>query len=139
MTVRDTRELLLAPRLEASRAAELLAPYNLTDFEKADASIQAAAGNPGERLLFAEILEDFLNCVALAASPDQAVTYFERFSRSVSSKAYLFTYLRNSKQALEILARCLGGSVYMAEILIRDPHLFFWVTDTQILHGRRAQ
>ncbi len=137
MVARDIRELLLAPRLEPARAAELLSPFRLTDFEKADASIQAAAGEPGERLLFAEILEDFLNCVALAANPDQAVTYFERFTSSVSSKAHLFTYLRNSKQALEILARCLGGSVYMAEILIRDPHLFYWVTDTEILHGSR--
>ena len=139
MIVRDIRELLLAPRLEPARAAALLAPYHLTDFEKADSSIQAAAGDPGERILLAEILEDFLNCVALAANPDQAVTYFERFSSSVASKAHLFTYLRNSKQALEILAKCLGGSVYMAEILIRDPHLFYWVTDTQILNGSRDQ
>src|SRR6185503_19352445 len=103
MVARDIRELLLAPRLEPARAAELLAPYRLTDFEKADANIQAAAGEPGERLLFAEILEAFLHCVALAANPDQAVTYYERFTSSVLSKAHLFTYLRNSKQALEIL------------------------------------
>lgn len=135
----DIKDLLLAPRLEMPQVADLLAPYGLKDFLKADANLQATAGDPSERLLLADILDELLACVAASANPDQALNYFERFARATANRAHLFTYLKNSKQALEILARCLGGSVYMAEILIRDPHHFYWVTDPQILHSTRRK
>src|SRR5215831_15511217 len=105
----DVKELLLAPRLDPQRVAELLSPYGLKDFQKADANLQAAAGNPDERLLLAEILEDLMTFVASAADPDQALTRFERFTRAAANKPHLFTHLRNSKQAMEILAKTLGG------------------------------
>jgi glutamate-ammonia-ligase adenylyltransferase len=67
------------------------------------------------------------------------LTYFERFAEASSSKAHLFTYLKNSRQSLDILTKSLGGSAYMAEILIRDPHHFYWVTDPQILNRIRRK
>src|SRR5689334_5373185 len=106
----DIRDLLLAPRLERPQVADLLAPYGLKDFLKADANLQAAAGDPTERLLLAEILDELLVCVAGSANPDQALTYFDRFVSASTNRAHLFSYLKNSKQALEILAKCLGGS-----------------------------
>jgi glutamate-ammonia-ligase adenylyltransferase len=135
----DIKELLLAPRLDPHRVIELLAPYGLKDFHKADANLQAAAGNPDERLLLAEILEDLMASVASAADPDQALTRFDRFTRAAANKPHLFTYLRNSKQAMEILAKTLGGSSYMAEILIRDPHHFYWVSDPDNLNSSRTK
>jgi glutamate-ammonia-ligase adenylyltransferase len=139
MGTMDVRDLLLASRLDSSHVAALLTPYGLTDCDKADANLQAAAGEPGERLLLAEILADLLESVSGSANPDQALTYFERFAAAASSRAHLFTYLKNSRQSLDILAKSLGGSAYMAEILIRDPHHFYWVTDPQILHRVRRK
>jgi glutamate-ammonia-ligase adenylyltransferase len=139
MTMNDIRDLLLAPKLDPARIAELLAPYGLTDFEKADANLQATAGAPAERLLLAEILPDLLECVADSANPDQALTHFESFSRASSNKAYLFRYLVHSKQSLEVLVKSLGGSTYMSEILIRDPHIFYWVTEPGILQKPRLK
>jgi glutamate-ammonia-ligase adenylyltransferase len=135
----DIKDLLLAPRLEKPQVADLLAPYGLKDFQKADANLQAMAGEPGERLLLAEILEDLLVSARGSANPDQALNYFERFVRATANKAHLYSYLRNSKQAIEIIAKCFGGSVYMAEILIRDPHHFYWVTDPEILSKPRKK
>ena len=135
----DVRDLLLASRLDATRVADLLASYGVADFEKADANLQSAAGNPGERLLLAEILPDLMSCVSGSANPDQALTYFERFTSATANRATLFTHLKNSRQALDILAKSLGGSTYMAEILIRDPHHFYWVTDPQILNRIRRK
>jgi glutamate-ammonia-ligase adenylyltransferase len=137
MADRDIKELLLATQLDAQRVAELLAPYGIKDFEKSDANLQAAAGDVSERLLLAEILEDLMVNVGTSANPDQALIRFERFA-AATNKAHLFTYLRNSKQAMEILAKSLGGSAYMAEILIRDPHLFYWVAEPEILNRTRS-
>ncbi len=139
MAESDIRDLLLAARLEKPQVADLLAPYGLKDFQKADANLQSMAGEPGERLLLAEILEDVLVSVRGSANPDQALTYFERFAAATANKSHLYAYLKNSKQAIDIVAKCLGGSVYMAEILIRDPHHFYWVTDPQILSKPRKK
>src|SRR3954471_22246343 len=90
MGMMDVRDLLLASRLDSSHVAALLTPFGLTDFEKADANLQTAAGEPSERLLLAEILADLLESVSGSANPDQALTYFERFAAAASSRAYLF-------------------------------------------------
>ncbi len=138
MGTADLKELLLAPQLDAPRVAELLAPYGIKDWPKADANLQRTAGDPDQRLLLAEIINDLMANVALSADPDQALTRLERFAAQ-TNKAHLFTYLRNSKQAMEILAKTLGGSSYMAEILIRDPHHFYWVTDPDTLKRMRTK
>jgi [glutamine synthetase] adenylyltransferase / [glutamine synthetase]-adenylyl-L-tyrosine phosphorylase len=139
MSALNIKDLLLAPQLDRQAADQLLAPFGLKDTAKADVNLQAAAADPSERPLLAEILEDLLVCVSQSADPDQALTYFDRFSRSGLNKAQLFSYLRASPKALEILLRSLGGSTYMAEILIRDPQLFYWVTDSQILRRPRTK
>src|SRR5262245_55694144 len=135
----DIKDLLLAPRLDRQQVAALLSPYRFNDTAKADANLQALAADPSDRQLVATILEDLLTCVSLSADPDQALNYFERFARAALNKVQLLSYLQQSPQALDILARTLGASPYMAEILIRDPQHFYWVTAPNILHSRRKK
>jgi glutamate-ammonia-ligase adenylyltransferase len=139
MTPLNVKDLLLAPRLDRLQVAALLSPYGFKDPAGADANLQAMADDPSERQLLADILEELLVCVAQSADPDQALNYLERFARAALNKTRLFSYLKDSPHTLEILARTLGGSSYMAEILIRDPHHFYWVTDPQILYSDRKK
>ena len=132
-------DLLLAPELDRQTVADLLRPYGLRDPVKADANLQAIAANPAERHLLSAILQELLDCVSRSADPDQALTYLERFSSAALNKSQLLSYLRSSPQAMEVLIRCLGGSPYMSEILIRDPQLFYWVSDPGVLHHRRRK
>ena len=134
----NVKDLLLAPHLDREDVARLLSPYGFKDPWKADANLQALAGDPSERQLLADILDNLLTSIALAADSDQALTYIERFSQAALNKTRLFSYLKDSPRTHEILARTMGGSPYMAEILIRDPHHFYWVTDEDILdHARK--
>src|SRR5688572_6379913 len=140
MTSANVKDLLLAPRLDRLQVSALLSPYGFKDPPKADANLQAMAADPAERQLLAEILEELLVCVSHSADPDQALTYFERFGCAALNKTRLFSYLKDSPRTLDILSRTLGGSPYMAEILIRDPHHFYWVTDPLILDcGRKKR
>jgi [glutamine synthetase] adenylyltransferase / [glutamine synthetase]-adenylyl-L-tyrosine phosphorylase len=139
MTPLNVKDLLLAPRLDRSEAAALLGPYRFKDPVKADANLQAIAADPSERELLADILQELLNSIAQSADPDQALNYLDRFARAAIHKTRLFSYLKDSPQAMDILARTLGGSPYMAEILIRDPHHFYWVTDPRILPNVRRK
>src|SRR5688572_5984515 len=124
MTTLKITDLLLAPRLDKQQVKALLRPYGFSDPEKADANLQAMADDPSERQLLAGILEDLLVCISQSADPDQALNYLERFARAALNKTQLFSYFRDAPGTMEILAKTLGGSAYMAEILIRDPHHF---------------
>src|SRR5262245_24805435 len=137
MTPLNIKDLLLAPRLDPSQVISLLSPYGFKEPDKADANLQALADDAPARLLLADILEELLDNVSQSADPDQALNYFERFARAVVNKIHLFSYLKNSPRTLEILAKTFGGSPYMAEILIRDPHYLYWVTDPQVLSSVR--
>src|SRR5262245_40023448 len=135
----NIRDLLLAPRLDRAQVADLLRPYGIKDPSKADANLQAAATDPTDRELLADLLEDLLVCVSQSADPDQSLNYFERFARAALNRAQLFNYLQESPRTLEVLMRTLGASSYMAEILIRDPQHFYWLTDPQILSSGRKK
>jgi glutamate-ammonia-ligase adenylyltransferase len=139
MAALNIKDLLLAPQLDRQMVTALLQPYGLRDIARADAHLQTVAADPSERELLAEILSELLTSVSQSANPDQAIVYFERFATASLNKPQLFAYLRDFPQAIEILIKSLGGSSYMAEILIRDPQLFYWVTDPQILSRPRTK
>jgi [glutamine synthetase] adenylyltransferase / [glutamine synthetase]-adenylyl-L-tyrosine phosphorylase len=133
------KDLLLAPRLDRKDVGALLSPFGFRYPERADANLQAMANDPADRQLLANIVEDLLACASKSADPDQSINYLERFARAALNRTRLFSYLADSPQTLEILTRALGGSPYMAEILIRDPQHFYWVTDPNILKRSRRK
>jgi len=139
MTQPVIRDLLLASRLDQKQVTALLAPFGFKYPERADTNLQAMADDPAARQALADILEELLACASRSADPDQSINYLERFARAALNRTRLFTYLAESPQTLEILMRVLGGSPYMAEILIRDPQHFYWVTDPNILRRGRTK
>jgi len=139
MTPPNIKDLLLAPRLDPQQALALLSPSGFKEPAKADANLQALADDAPARRSLADILEELLDNASRSADPDQALNHFERFARAAVNKLHLFSYLKDSPRTLEILAKTFGGSPYMAEILIRDPHYLYWVTDPQVLYGARKK
>ena len=139
MTPPNIKDLLLAPGLHREQVDLLLSPFGFKDPAKADANLQAMAGEPGEREVLAEIVEEVLRYASQSADPDQALTYLERFTSAAIHKLRLFSHVRDSERALELLTRILGGSPYMAEILIRDPQHFYWVSDPEVLYSVRIK
>src|SRR5207253_11112301 len=135
----NARDLLVAPRLDWEQIAALRSRLGLKDVAEADANLQGMAGEPAEHESLAQVLEELLRCVSQSADPDQALTYLERFARASLHKIRLFSHLKDSPVALEILARTMGGSPYMAEILIRDPQHFYWVADPEVLRKARSR
>ena len=135
----NVKDLLLAPRLDRDQVAALLGPYGFEDPLKADANLQRMTSDPSERQMLADIVEEVLKAAGGSANPDQSLVYLERFTEAALNKTRLFSYLRESPGIIELLAKTLGGSPYMAEILIRDPHHFYWLTDPQTLASVRRK
>lgn len=133
------KDLLLAPKLDPEQVASLLQPYGFKEIERADADLQAMADDPRARLLLSEIMEELLICMAQSANPDQALNYFERFTKAAVNKINLFSYLKETPRTLELLAKTFGGSPFMSEILIRDPVYLYWVSDVHVLQEDRKK
>lgn len=139
MSPLNVKDLLLAPRLDSKQPASLLKPYGFKDIEGADANLQAMADDPRLREILSEIIEELLFCLSQSADPDQALNYLERFAKAAGSKTYLFSYLKETPRTIELLAKTFGGSPFMSEILIRDPHYLYWVSDPEVLYKNRKK
>jgi len=134
-----TKDLLLAAQLDSDQVASLLGPFGFKEIQKADANLQAVADDPRVRQLLAEMIDELLSCIARSADPDQALNFFERFSRAAINKAQLYSYLKETPRVLDLLAVTFGGSPFMSEILIRDPEYLYWVSDPRLLNEPRKK
>ena len=71
--------------------------------------------------------------LSVSPNPDMAITNLLRFSESTLSKASLFNDLMKYPVTLEVLLKVFGHSQYFADILVRDPELFRWLTASDVL------
>jgi glutamate-ammonia-ligase adenylyltransferase len=135
----EPRDLLLARRLEHGAIEEVLGRYRFRDPLKADANLQAVADEPQARELLADVIDDLLLCLGESADPDQALNYFERFSRAAVQKTQLLSFLKATPRTMELLARTFGASPFMGDILVRDPVSLYWICDPEILGNPRTR
>lgn len=132
----DPKPILLASHLKPDEVATLLRPYGFTDCARADKNLQAMAAEPRSREVLAEVLGDLLTAVADTADPDQALTYWERFLQTAGNRVHLFQYLASARRMLDMLSTLFGNSPYLAQTLIRDPVLVYWLAEEQVLTRR---
>ena len=84
---------------------------------------------------FGEALECQLRA---SPDPDLALTNLLRFSEASLGSASLFTDLVRYPVIFETLMKIFGFSRYFADIIVRDPELFRWLTATDVLAKRRS-
>lgn len=83
-------------------------------------------------------LEDFsrsiLTMLHSSPDPDLGLTNLLRFCEVSTSRASLFTDLVEYPVLLDMLMRVLANSRFFADILVRDPGLFRWLTASAVLN-----
>lgn len=129
----NPKDLLLAPNLDFETVSAILSPVGIKDIKKGDMNLQLIADDSRSRLLLSEIIVEFLDSLARSPDPDQALNYFERFSRMALNKANLLSYLKDSPYTVWLLAKVFGSSPFMSEVLIRYPHYLYWIADNRTL------
>jgi len=135
----DPTPILLATDLPSSEVVRILQAYSLQDWKRADHNLQAMAGEPDTRKALAEILSTLLASLSRTADPDQALNEWERFVDSGIHRLQLFQYLAKMPHVLEVLSTVFGNSQAMAQTLIRDPLLVYWIEEDRVLIQRRAR
>ena len=129
----DPRPLLLSPNLSYSEVERLLTPYGFRNWKEADANLQLMAGEPRSRKLLAVILADLLHAVSVTADPDQALREWERYLAADNTRTQVFDFLAQVPHVLQLLCVLFGNSPAMAETLIRDPMLIYWIEQERVL------
>ncbi len=135
----DPTPILLAPELAPESVAQLLHAYGLQDWKRADQNLQAMAGDPSTRKALAGILPPLLSSLSETADPDQALNEWERYIDSGIHRLQLFQYLATVPHVLDALGKVFGNSQAMAQTLIRDPFLVYWIEDDRVLVRRRPR
>jgi glutamate-ammonia-ligase adenylyltransferase len=125
--------LLFAKGLTQEEVGVLLTPYGIRDPKRADAALQAIAGEPRARAILATFLGEILDGVARTADPDQALTHWERFLEAGLNRVQLFGYLSEFPRLVHLLCAMFGNSPAMAQTLIRDPFLVYWLAEEGVL------
>ena len=123
----DPTPLLLSAHLQPEEVVRVLEAYGFQHPPKADANLQAMAGGPPERQALSKIVKGLLEAVGQSADPDQALNEWERFVQSGINRAQLFHYLAQAPRLLHLLCTIFGNSPAMAQTLIRDPLLVYWL------------
>lgn len=131
----DPRPLLLSPNLAHSEVERLLAPYGFRNWKEADANLQLMAGEPRSRKRLAVILSDLLHTVSATADPDQALRKWERYLEAGNARTQVFGFLAQVPHVLQLLCVLFGNSSAMAETLIRDPMLIYWIEQEHVLQS----
>ena len=123
----DPSPLLLSANLKPEEVSQILEPYGFQSPAKADANLQAMAGAPLERQALSQILRELLAAVGQSADPDQALNEWERYLQSGINRAQLFQFLAQAPRLLHYICTIFGNSPAMAQTLLRDPLLVYWL------------
>jgi glutamate-ammonia-ligase adenylyltransferase len=135
----DPTPILLATDLASDVVARLLQAYGIQDWKRADHNLQTMAGDPTTRKALAGILHRLLFSLSQTADPDQALNEWERYVDSGIHRLQLFQYLQQAPHVIDVLGRVFGNSQAMAQTLIRDPLLVYWIEDDRVLVRRQTR
>ena len=131
----DPSPLLLSAHLKPEEVFQILRPYGFQNPIKADANLQAMAGFPQERQVLSRILGELLAAISQSADPDQALNEWERYLQAGINRGQLFQFLAQTPRLLNLLCTIFGNSPAMAQTLLRDPLLVYWLGENStILH-----
>lgn len=83
--------------------------------------------------LIEPFVQNFISSLKLSPDPEKSLINFHRFVEVTFNKASLYNDLVLFPQMMKILLITFGYSQYFADILIRDPELFSWITHTNVL------
>ncbi|MCZ6633655.1 MAG: hypothetical protein O7G87_09635 [bacterium] len=105
---------------------QALSKFGFQDSERALRNLEGLVGlgtsAPLPELLFRELAE--------VPDPDMALHNFERLGRTVYSPSAFFSQLKDRPETCQLLFQLLGSSQFMADILVRHPEYFYWLTES---------
>ena len=124
---RNPADLVLAGVVEPEAGLALLEGAGFRNPDRGVINLRRIAGK--ERQMFARLAVLAWDDLRSTSDPDMALNNWERFTDQVSDRAAFFTQLLQQPRRLDIMLRIFAGSQFLADTLIRRPHLLVWLSD----------
>ena len=121
------RDLFLARDLTEAEAQQYLAAHGFRDPAAVDEQLQQLADDLPTRLALGELAGLLIETLTEAPDPEAAAVGFCRYVANRFPKSSFIGYLQDDPRTLQILARLLGSSPLLGEILIRNPEHLHWL------------
>lgn len=84
-------------------------------------------GQANFETLYPAFFPDFLWILSLSFDPDKGLNNFERFSKEIYDKNYLYHLLTSQEKLLSNLISLFSGSQYLTDLLLKEPETFNWL------------
>jgi [glutamine synthetase] adenylyltransferase / [glutamine synthetase]-adenylyl-L-tyrosine phosphorylase len=126
-----------APPSELRRA--VLKESGFRQIERGYVNLKALSGSGERRRLFARLSVLAWDILSGTPDPDMALNNWERFENSVIDVENHYAELLSQPKRLEILLQIFSSSQYLADILIKYPKFYNWVTDPERINMLRRQ
>ena len=120
-------DLFLSPALSGKHAQRYLQSIGFRNPAAADRNLRTLADEVVVRQALGSMADRLLEALLLTPDPDSALVGFSRYLGARTAKVSFLEYLHEDPHALQVLARVLGTSPFLSEILIRSPELFHWL------------
>ncbi len=109
--------------LNTSDAKDALVQAGFRDVERVLHNLEELAGLE----INGQFSDDFFQALIDAPDPDMALNNFARIAQA--GRASFLHTLKEHPELCRMLLYVLGGSPFMADMLVRDPDIFDWLSD----------
>ena len=104
---------------------DAIARAGFRDVERALQNFEELAGSEVE----GQLPDEFFQMLIDAPDPDMALNNFARVVQAIRNRTAFLHTLETQPELCRMLLCVLGGSPFMADMLVRDPEIFDWLTD----------
>jgi len=122
---------MIPPDLE-----QLVSAIAFRDPVAASVRLTELAGDAGDTLALMHLLDPLRSALEQAADPDAGLNHFARFVHVYGVRWQLYRLLADHPAALDTLIRVISSSNYLADILVRNPEYFDFVSNRLLLQAR---
>jgi glutamate-ammonia-ligase adenylyltransferase len=118
---------------------DVLARADFRDRRAARGRLIELAADGAELLALVQIADELGDALRSSADPDQALNQLGRFVHARGSRLALYHLFKDDPASFQRLIRVLGGSQYLADVLVRNPEYFHVISDSTLLAESRAR
>jgi glutamate-ammonia-ligase adenylyltransferase len=125
----NAADLILSDSIRPESRAAILAEGGFRNPHRAYVNLKALAGTDRRRKRFARLAVLAWDVLAGSPDPDRALNNWERFTTVCGDPELHFEQLLSQPKRLELLLKIFSSSQFLADILIKHPDFFDWVTE----------
>ena len=125
----NAADLILSDSIRPEFRSAILAEGGFRNPHRAYVNLKALAGADRRRKRFARLAVLAWDILAGSPDPDMALNNWERFTTVCGDPELHFEQLLSQPKRLELLLKIFSSSQFLADILIKHPDFFDWVTE----------